>query len=122
MRYITAILPQAVIGTLGIDVRTSSDLNFFATNDLSLHGTRRRLYARPFSKQGILRWEAVLKLKTGLWIDRMRSESLQTGNNGKADIFKWLSLLTSDTIGELCFGQSLGGLEAGEVSEESLRK
>ncbi len=30
-------------------------------------------------------------------------------------MFKWLALLTSDTIAELCFGKTFGGLEAGQV-------
>lgn len=119
MRYVRAAVPRVLHAPLGIPPkRKEYENNLVATNDLAIHGARRRLYARQFSKQGILQWEPILKRKTKMWVDGMRAQSLKAGNSlgkGKIDVFKWLALLTSDTGAELSFGKSFGGLEAGEV-------
>lgn len=115
MRYVRMVIPEVLHRPLGIPSKPKpSEVNLVATNNLAIHGARRRLYARPFSKQGILTWEPVLKRKTRMWVDGMRQQSLVAGHHGKVDIFKWLALLTSDTIAELSFGKSFGGLESGE--------
>ena len=81
--------------------------------DPKQHAARRKLFARQFSKNGILQWEGMIKDKFSLAITGMER---QYQAEKKVDLMVWWAYLASDLLGELAFGESFNTLERGEVS------
>ncbi|KAF2439312.1 cytochrome P450 [Karstenula rhodostoma CBS 690.94] len=101
----------------------------FAMQDPSQHAQRRRLFARAFSYTSIsTHWETVIREKVSLAVHRIREASIEGGRdqslvvndssnvkprNG-ADILKWWTLMATDVIAHLAFGESFQMLELGQ--------
>ncbi|KAI0197645.1 isotrichodermin C-15 hydroxylase [Astrocystis sublimbata] len=77
------------------------------------HRRLRRVQAHAFSEKAISLQEPYLQQYTELFVARVRDTASQNG--GIFDIAKWLNFLTTDVIGDLSFGESFGGLDAGKL-------
>lgn len=76
------------------------------------HRRLRRIQAHAFSNKALIVHEDALKHYTSLFISRLRE---QTEQGCVVNLIHWLNLLTTDVIGELTFGESLGGLASSRV-------
>jgi cytochrome P450 len=86
----------------------------FAMRDPHQHSARRRLFARAFSVSSLLAsWEPEIRQKTSLAVQKIQNDARGAG----ADVFKWWTLMTTDVIAHLSFGESFHMLEQGKVSE-----
>lgn len=87
----------------------------FSMSNRKDHAERRRMFARAFSKSQLRsQWEEVIKGITTKAVDKIAQDLHQ---NGKADVFKWWTFMTSDVSGELLFGESWDMLGVGQVSD-----
>ncbi|KAF5235679.1 hypothetical protein FANTH_11629 [Fusarium anthophilum] len=83
----------------------------FDMRDPHQHAARRRLFARAFSVSSLLaNWEPVIRHKAELAVERIKQDALDAG----ADVFKWWTLMATDIIAELSFGESFRMLELGK--------
>ena len=70
--------------------------------------------ARPFSRSSLLsHFQGLVTERARLAVNKIKEEAIQ----GTCDVMKWWTLMTSDVIMEVAFGEKAGLLEAGEVSE-----
>jgi hypothetical protein len=72
----------------------------FSTTDAQYHAKRRKL---------------LVASRVHLCMNRMEEEA---ENRGVIDVFKWWLFQTTDTIGELSFGESFRMLEHGKVIDD----
>ncbi|KAF4871280.1 Cytochrome P450 monooxygenase cypX [Colletotrichum siamense] len=87
----------------------------FTMTDHSEHAQRRKMFARAFSKsQLIVQWEDTIKVIAKKAVDRIANDLKE---NGKADVLKWWTFMTSDISGELMFGESWDMLGKGQKNE-----
>ncbi|RYO67069.1 putative sterigmatocystin biosynthesis P450 monooxygenase [Alternaria arborescens] len=85
----------------------------FAMRDPHVHAARRRLFARAFSNSSLnSNWDVEVRQKVGLAVQKIRQDA--SGSSQGADIFKWWTLMTTDVIAHLCFGESFNMLELGK--------
>ncbi|RGP79424.1 hypothetical protein FLONG3_2479 [Fusarium longipes] len=83
----------------------------FAMRDPHQHSARRRLFARAFSVSSLLtNWEPEIRQKTSLAVQKIKHDAQGSG----ADVFKWWTLMTTDVIAHLSFGESFHMLEQGK--------
>lgn len=85
----------------------------FSTTDAQYHAKRRKLLSAPMSDNSMRQYEPIVASRVHLCITRMVEEAK---SRGVIDVFKWWLFLTTDTIGELAFGESFRMLEHGQVS------
>ncbi|KAH8200403.1 hypothetical protein TruAng_005432 [Truncatella angustata] len=75
------------------------------------HAKRRRLFARPFSNSALRRnWEDTVRATAERAIAKVKSEALQ----GEADVLKWWTLMATDVIAQLSFGDSFDMVGLGQ--------
>jgi cytochrome P450 len=80
------------------------------------HSARRRLFAAPFSNSALKKnWAAEIRSRVETAVLKIR----QDASNGDADVLRWWTLMASDLITHLCFGESFGMLEQGKVRYSS---
>jgi len=86
----------------------------FAMTDPKQHASRRKLFARAFSKTFLRQhWEPLVFEKAELAVSRMKEElAIQK----ISDVMKWWIFLATDVSTHLMFGESFRCLETGEVS------
>jgi cytochrome P450 len=88
----------------------------FTMRDPRLHAARRRLFARAFSNTSLRRnWEAEIRAKTELAVALIKADAVAGG----ADVLKWWTLMTTDVISHLSFGESFHMLELGKVLDRA---
>ncbi|KAJ4387243.1 hypothetical protein N0V93_007832 [Gnomoniopsis smithogilvyi] len=88
------------------------DSGIFLMRDPKEHAARRRLFARPFSNSALqANSEDAVREKVNLAVKKIREEYEW---NGEADVMKWWTLMTTDVIAHLSFGESFGGLQQGK--------
>lgn len=80
----------------------------FAMTDIKEHAARRRLFSQQFSNSSILSKESIIRAKINMAVQKFARGAHV---NGIADIMKWWTLLATDVIAELSFGESFGLLE-----------
>jgi cytochrome P450 len=79
------------------------------------HAARRKLFSRAFSNSSLRNnWEAEIRRKTILAVDKIE-QTARTERQG-VDIMKWWTLMATDMITHLSFGESFAMLEQGKVS------
>ncbi|GKT52221.1 putative sterigmatocystin biosynthesis P450 monooxygenase stcF [Colletotrichum spaethianum] len=84
----------------------------FSMIDPKQHAARRKLFARAFTSASLRQnWESIVRQKVERAVERIKTDAL----NGKADVLKWWTLMTTDVIAHLSFGESFQMLELGEV-------
>lgn len=87
--------------------------NVFSMTNVQKHAARRRLLARPFSRSSLLsNFQGLVTERSRLAVAKIKEEA----RIGVCDAMKWWTLMTSDVIMEVAFGEKAGLLEAGEVS------
>lgn len=86
--------------------------NLFNTTDSGYHSRLRKLLSSPISENNLKQYEGIVTDRILLAIRRVAEE---IESRGVADIYKWMTFLTTDIIGELTFGKSFQMLERGEV-------
>ncbi|KAF6838503.1 cytochrome p450 [Colletotrichum musicola] len=90
---------------------TDAGPGIFAMVDPKQHAARRKLFARAFTSTSLRQnWEAVVRRKVERAVERIYADSV----HGKADVLKWWTLMTTDVIAHLSFGESFDMLELGE--------
>lgn len=96
--------------------------------DPNRHSQRRRLFARAFSYTSIAtHWDATIREKVCLAVQRIKECAIEGGNERStggeagtnmqsrgADIMKWWTLMATDVIAHLSFGESFRMLEHGK--------
>ncbi|WKT54156.1 Cytochrome P450 superfamily [Fusarium oxysporum f. sp. vasinfectum] len=84
----------------------------FVMRDAHQHAARRRLFPRAFSVSSLLtNWESEIRQKAELAVNNIKRDAQSTG----ADVFKWWTLMATDVIAHLPFGESFRMLELGKV-------
>lgn len=87
----------------------------FAMQNPHDHATRRKLFARAFSNSNMKSsWETEIRHKTMLAVNKIKLDAAQPGKG--ADVLKWWTLMATDVITHLSFGESFGMLDQGKVS------
>ncbi|KAJ4335560.1 hypothetical protein N0V95_008874 [Ascochyta clinopodiicola] len=85
----------------------------FAMQNPHDHAARRKLFARAFSNSSMKgNWEAEIRRKTTLAVEQIRKAAVQPGKG--ADVLKWWTLMATDVITHLSFGESFDMLEQGK--------
>jgi cytochrome P450 len=85
----------------------------FAMRDPHRHAARRRLFAQAFSNSALQKnWAAEIRSRVETAVSRIRDEA----SRGDADVLRWWTLMATDLITHLCFGESFRMLEQGKVS------
>lgn len=93
---------------------TVGDNGIFLMRDPKAHAARRRLFARPFSNSALqANSDEAVRDKVNLALSKIQEEYKR---DGKADVMKWWTLMTTDVIAHLSFGECFGGLQQGKVS------
>lgn len=91
--------------------------NLHTYSDKRQHAQRKRLLAHAFSENALQAAEEFMLEKIRVWCDYLGQDSKhevdQKGWSEAKDMGHWSNLLTLDILGELCFGASFGGMEAG---------
>lgn len=86
----------------------------FPMRDPHAHAARRKLFARPFSNSSLnSNWDVEVRKKASLAVERIRRDALSSSQG--ADVLKWWTLMATDVIAHLSFGESSGMLELGKV-------
>ena len=84
----------------------------FTVRDPHRHSARRRLFAQPFSNSALQKnWAVEIRSRVEIAVDKIRGDALR----GEADVFRWWTLMATDLVTHLCFGESFGMLEQGKV-------
>ncbi|KAK2026302.1 cytochrome P450 [Colletotrichum zoysiae] len=95
-------------------INPAAEPGIFAMIDPKKHAKRRKLFARAFTSASLRRnWDPVVRNKAERAVERIKANAL----NGTADLVKWWTLMTSDIIAHLSFGESFDMLELGEKNE-----
>ncbi|KAI8934744.1 hypothetical protein NX059_008432 [Plenodomus lindquistii] len=85
----------------------------FAMLDPHDHAARRKLFARAFSNSNLrTNWEVDVRRKAELAVQRIKQDALEAPNG--ADVLKWWTLMATDVIAHLSFGESFNMLELGK--------
>jgi cytochrome P450 len=89
----------------------------FTMRDPHRHAARRRLFAQPFSNSALQKnWAGEIRSRVETAVDRIRRDALK----GDADVFRWWTLMATDLVTQLCFGESFEMLEQGKVGDSRL--
>lgn len=90
----------------------------FTFSDPKQHSARRRLLAQPMSETALKNVEPTVNKNITKAIEGIEHEMKMNG--GPADIFKWLTFMATDVIGELSFAESFRMLDQAKVRYGSL--
>jgi cytochrome P450 len=91
--------------------------NVFAMTNVQEHAARRRLLARPFSRSSLLvNFQDLVSERARLAVSKMKEEA----SRGDCDVMKWWTLMATDVIVQVAFGDESRLVEAGEVSQPCL--
>ncbi|KAK4095852.1 cytochrome P450 [Parathielavia hyrcaniae] len=83
----------------------------FAMRDPHHHSTRRRLFAQPFSNSALQKnWAVEIRSRVETAISKIKQEA----SVGDADVLRWWTLMATDVVTHLCFGESFRMLELGK--------
>jgi cytochrome P450 len=86
----------------------------FSMSDSKAHATRRKLFARAFSKTYLRQnYESTVHSMAKQVVEKMKSDSEKTGTT---DVLKWWTFMATDVSAFLMFGDSFHAIEAGQVS------
>ncbi|KAH7087003.1 cytochrome P450 [Paraphoma chrysanthemicola] len=87
----------------------------FAMRDPYAHGARRKLFARALNYSSLkANWSAQVKKYAETAVQKIKQDA--SGTKG-ANLLHWWTLMASDVIAHLNFGESFGMLELGEQTE-----
>lgn len=87
----------------------------FAMRDPHAHGVRRKFFARPFSNTNLKNnWGQLVRQKAESAVQKIREDA--SGARNGADILKWWTLMATDVVAHISFGESFHMIETGKVS------
>ncbi|KAL6796946.1 sterigmatocystin biosynthesis P450 monooxygenase [Trichoderma sp. SZMC 28012] len=87
----------------------------FSMSDSKAHGTRRKLFARAFSKTYLRQnYEKTVHEMTKQVVMKIRNEAKQKGS---ACVLRWWTFMATDISALLMFGDSFHAIERGQVNE-----
>lgn len=90
----------------------------FAMRDPHAHAARRKLFARAFSNSSLrMNWEGDVRRKAELTVQKIKDDA-SSAEKG-ADVLKWWTLMATDVIAHLSFGESFNMVELGKVGTSS---
>ncbi|KAI8281548.1 hypothetical protein K4K60_004112 [Colletotrichum sp. SAR11_57] len=90
----------------------------FTMTDHQEHAQRRKMFARAFSKSQLrVQWEDTIRAIAKKAVHRIADDLKE---NGKADVLKCWTFMTSDISGELMFGESWDMLGKGQMGERNI--
>ncbi|KAK1640660.1 cytochrome P450 [Colletotrichum phormii] len=89
--------------------------SIFAMRDPRKHVIRRKLLGRVFTKTSLRKeWEGVVREKVEMVVGKIRGEA---EGGGCSDVLKWFTMMATDVVAHLCFGESFNMLELGEKND-----
>lgn len=92
----------------------ASEPGIFSMKDPHDHAVRRKLFARAFSNSSLrVNWEPEVRMKVELAVRKIQEDASRQSKG--ADILKWWTLMATDVIAHLSFGDSFEMLELGKV-------
>ncbi|KAK8106995.1 sterigmatocystin biosynthesis P450 monooxygenase [Apiospora kogelbergensis] len=97
----------------------SATVGVFNMRDPKQHAARRRLFARAFSKTALrANWEAEVRRTVEKTVARIKTaaSSRGRGGGGGADVFKWWTLMATDVVAHLSFGESFDMVGLGRTT------
>lgn len=98
------------------DMTPEQNPGIFAMRDPYAHAARRKLFARAFSNSSLKNnWDDEVRRKVTLAVQKIKQDAL--GAEKGADVLKWWTLMTTDVIAHLCFGESFEMLKLGKVCQ-----
>lgn len=87
--------------------------NVFVMTNVQDHAARRKLLARPFSRSSLLmNFQALVAGRARLAVANIKREA----ELGECDVMKWWTLMATDVVAQVAFGEDSRLLEAGQVS------
>ncbi|KAJ3474031.1 hypothetical protein NLG97_g10023 [Lecanicillium saksenae] len=89
----------------------------FSTSSVDTHRRYRRLLGGPMSESSLKLVTPEVRSRAEKAMDRIEEEMDQ---RGAADVNKWFLFFTTDTIGDLAFGQGFNMLESGVQNQYSI--
>lgn len=97
-------------------VYINGNSNTHTIMDKKQHALKRRLLAHAFSETALKAAEEYALSRIRLFCEFVSptKEGSKDGWSEAKDMGHWMSLLTLDILGELCFGESFGAMEAGD--------
>ncbi|KAI0121149.1 cytochrome P450, partial [Xylariales sp. AK1849] len=99
---------STVIGLPGQD---RPEYGVFNMQDPKAHAQRRRLFARPFSNTALRKnWEDAVRVTVELAVSKIKADA----EGGVADVMKWWTLMATDVIAHLSFGESFDMVGLGQ--------
>lgn len=87
--------------------------NVFVMTNVREHAARRRLLARPFSRSSLLvNFQSLVTDRSRLAVANIKREA----SLGNCDVMKWWTLMATDVVAQVAFGEESHLLESGEAS------
>ncbi|KAL1891312.1 hypothetical protein Sste5346_007772 [Sporothrix stenoceras] len=96
-------------------INNAPELGIFAMVNPKDHSQRRRLFAKAFSNTSLRQnWEPTIHEKVKLAVSKIKDDIQQ---KKEADMLKWWTLMATDLMANLSFGESFHMLEQGEKNQ-----
>lgn len=86
----------------------------FGILDNKKASVRRRMFQTSGTRKIVQEWEPRIKELAELTVINIKKE---LAKDGKADLMKWWTLMASDVLAEIAFGEHFGNVEYGQVCE-----
>jgi cytochrome P450 len=87
--------------------------NVFVMTNVREHAARRRLLARPFSRSSlVMNFQSLVTDRSRMAVANIKREV----SLGDCDVMKWWTLMATDVVAQVAFGEESYLLEIGEVS------
>lgn len=84
-----------------------------STTNVEEHNQAKKLLSHAFSPKNLLEQEDIILRYVNILMASMAEES----RKGPLDLKQWYNWVTFDVLGELCFGESFGSVEARKTNE-----
>lgn len=95
--------------------------NLQSIQDRQAYSQRRRLIAHAFSEEALRSSEHYILEQIRQWCSALGSKAVEAKTwTSTIDMKEWAHYLKEDILGELCFGQSFGAVQAGSSDFEQL--
>lgn len=105
-------------GFIGPTEKNYGPAGMFQELDPHRHAQTRKMFSRGFSAANLrVEWEDMVRSKVVKAVKGIAAEADRA--NGLADVRRWWTLMASDVVSEVAFGEALGGLDTQEVQLSS---
>ncbi|KAL9526711.1 Cytochrome P450 monooxygenase [Sphaerulina musiva] len=101
-------------GFIGPTEKNHGPAGMFQELDPHRHAQTRKMFSRGFSTANLrVEWEDMVRSKVVKAVKGIAAEADRA--NGLADVRRWWTLMASDVVSEVAFGEALGGLDTQEM-------